>query len=262
VNLLVTDIDSTLSVGETVSEEVISACRMLCDNGWQIMVATGRTLQSSLSHIRQISALDTAIVYDGARVMSADSGREIMGFELSNDDVLEIMEFSWDSDLEIQIAGDEVLFCRETDVETRDFCQKTGLMCRTIDSPKIIGKAYRVAFWGKQNTIRSLEFDMKNIFRERFSITRGGDNFLDILPVGISKGCALEQLIRGGYVQVLGLIAAAGDHMNDFELLSYADISAVPHNCAPEILKLADIIMPSVENHGFSFLAKTLINKR
>ena len=48
--------------------------------------------------------------------------------------------------------------------------------------------------------------------------------------------------------------------MNDFELLSYADISVAPHNCAPEVLKLADIIMPSVENHGFSFLAKLLID--
>ena len=259
MNLLVTDIDSTLSVGETVSEEVISACRSLCDNGWQIMIATGRTLQSSLSHISQISALDTAIVYDGARVMRAQ-GKEIMGFELSHGDVLDIMELSWDSDLEIQITGDENIFCRESDFETRDFCYKTGLTCTIIDSPEFEGKVYRVAFWGEQDTIRSLELKLSNYFHKRFNITRGGDNFLDILPAGISKGYALEQLILKGYVRVSGIIAAAGDHMNDFELLNYADISAAPHNCAPEILKLADIIMPSVENHGFSFLAKTLIS--
>jgi hydroxymethylpyrimidine pyrophosphatase-like HAD family hydrolase len=88
MNLLVTDIDSTLSVGETVSEEVVSACRKLRGNGWQIMVATGRTLQSCLSHIRQISALDAAIVYDGARVMNARSGMEIMGFELDRKSVV------------------------------------------------------------------------------------------------------------------------------------------------------------------------------
>jgi len=262
MNLLITDIDYTLSVGETVSDEVISACRTLCDNGWQIMIATGRTLQSCLSHIRQISALDIAIVYDGARVMNAATCSEILGFELSREDVLEIMELSWDFDLEIQITGDECIFCRASDVETRDFCQKTGLLYRTIDTPVSGGKVYRVAFWGKQNIIRSLEIVLKKNFCERFNITRGGDNFLDVLPGGVSKGYALAQLISGGYVRTPGLTVAAGDHMNDFELLSYADISAVPHDCAPEVLRLADIIMPSALNHGFSFLAELLLTKQ
>jgi len=63
-------------------------------------------------------------------------------------------------------------------------------------------------------------------------------------------------------VRTPGLTVAAGDHMNDFELLSYADISAVPHDCAPEVLRLADIIMPSALNHGFSFLAELLLTKQ
>ena len=261
MNLLVTDIDCTLSVGETVSDEVIFACRALCDNGWQIMLATGRTLQSCKSHIRQIKALDTAIVYDGARVMCANSGEEILGFELSHSDALEILEYSWDSGLEIQITGDEIILCRESDVETLDFCRKTGLAYSLMNSPNITGKVFRVAYWGEQDAIRELELNLSNRFCKRFNITRGGDNFLDVLPVGISKGYALEQLIRMGYIQVSKITVAAGDHMNDFELLSYADISAVPHNCAPEILKLANIIMPSVEDNGFSFLARILINQ-
>ena len=262
MNLLITDIDCTLSVGETVSNEVVSACRKLCDNGWQIMIATGRTLQSCVSHIRQISALDTAIVYDGARVMNAATCGEIMGFELSRKDALEILELSWDIDLEIQITGDERIFCRASDAETRDFCEMTGLLCSAIDSPVIVGKVYRIAFWGEQNTIRSLEIVLKKRFCERFNITRGGDNFLDVLPQGISKGYALAQLISGGYVSPPKLIVAAGDHLNDFELLSFADIAAVPHDCAPEVLKLADIIMPSALNHGFSFLAELLLTKQ
>ena len=261
MKLLVTDIDSTLSLGSTVSNEVISACRTLYNSGWQIMIATGRTICSCLSHIRQISALDVAIVYDGARVMSANSGMEIMGFELSRDDALEIIEFSWDIDLEIQVTGDEMVYCRDSDIETIKFCQETGLAYSIVDSQSDIrGKIYRVAFWGDQNTIRSFELTLKDKFRKKYSITRGGDNFLDVLCGGISKGYALSELIRGGYIQTPELIIAAGDHMNDFELLSYADISVAPHNCAPEVLKLADIIMPSVENHGFSFLAKLLID--
>ena len=260
MKLLVTDIDGTLSVGAIVSDEAVSACQVLYDNGWQIMTATGRTLRSCSSHIRQISSLDTAIVYDGARVMNVGSGAEIMGFELSRDDMLEIAEFSWNSDLEIQITGDEIVYCRDSDTETRKFCHKTGLACSVVDSPDIIkDKVYRIAFWGEQDAVRSFELNLKNKFCERFNITRGGDNFLDVLRKGISKGHALSELIRREYIQPPELIVAAGDHMNDFELLNYADISVAPHDCTPEILKIADIIIPSVSNHGFDFLAKILI---
>jgi HAD superfamily hydrolase (TIGR01484 family) len=194
--------------------------------------------------------------------MNVKTGREILGFELSQSEVLEILELSWDSGLEIQITGDESLYCKASDVETRDFCQKTGLKYSIIDSPNVTGKVYRVAFWGKQSTIRSLEITLKNHFHERFYITRGGDYFLDVLSGGVSKGYALKQLISRGYMEAPELIVAAGDHLNDYELLNYADISAVPHDCAPEVLKLADIIMPSVENHGFSFLAKILTSRK
>jgi Cof subfamily protein (haloacid dehalogenase superfamily) len=261
MKLLVTDIDSTLSVGETVSEEVISACRTLCDNGWQIMVATGRTLQSCLSHIRQISAIDTAIVYDGARVMSVKSGKEIMGFQLLHSDVHEILEISWNVDLEIQITGDECLFCRESDVETREFCNETALTHSIIDYPNISGNVYRVAFWGDQRKIRSLELVLRKSLNNRFNITRGGDKFLDVLPKGVSKGNTLSKLISLGFIEKPELIVAAGDHMNDYELLSFAQLAAVPDNCAPEVLKLADIVMPTVQNHGFTFLVETLVNQ-
>ena len=43
MKLFVTDIDDTLSVGETVSEEVKEACARLKDNGWDIMKKSSRT---------------------------------------------------------------------------------------------------------------------------------------------------------------------------------------------------------------------------
>lgn len=265
MKLLVTDIDATLSVGETVSREVVAACRKLRAHGWEIMVATGRTLQSALSHIAQISALDTAIVYDGARCMKTD-GTEILGFELSESDAREILEFGWQHDAEVQVTCDELVCCRASDKATRSFCEGTNLAWSALNErahePKFgdVGRIFRVAFWNEDpSAICFLEEEMDKKFGGRFEITRGGEKFLDILAPGVSKGSALERLISGGHIEKPDFIAAAGDHLNDYELLRAADLSAAPRNCAGEILKLADFVMPSAQEHGMKFLVEHLL---
>ncbi len=45
MKLLVTDIDETLSRGESVSPEVERACARLRENGWSLMVATEEFLR-------------------------------------------------------------------------------------------------------------------------------------------------------------------------------------------------------------------------
>lgn len=257
MKILITDIDSTLSVGEYVAPEVREALRHLRRFGWEIMVATGRTLRSSLSHISQIGAGDIAIVYDGARCMRSD-GTEICSFKMSSDDVAAILDFTWGIDVEIQVACDEHVYCRHTDVETINFCNCTGIKCSLIKKRKISETVYRVAFWGTREKIFILEKLLCAKFGERFSVIRGGDFFLDVLAKNVSKGAMLGELIARQIIPQPRLIVAAGDHMNDFELLKRADIVAVPRDGALGILEIADIIIPSAKENGIKFLVEHL----
>lgn len=257
MRILVTDIDSTLSLGEIVSREVAEACLELKKSGWEIMVATGRTLQSALSHISQIGAMGHAIVYDGARCMRTD-GTEVLGFDMSSDEAADILNFCWDFDVEIQVTGDELIYCRESDCETLDFCRSTGLKCSLINAPFVDDKIYRVAFWAGNKRINELQCALKDKFGERFGITRGGEFFLDVLSAGVSKGEMLDNLVLKGLIPKPSFVVAAGDHLNDFELLKRADFAAVPVDCVPELLPLADFVMPSVKEHGMKFLAEFL----
>lgn len=217
-------------------------------------------MRSSLSHILQIGAIDTAIVYDGARCMKTDCS-EVLGFEMDRTDVAEIMNFCWDFDLEIQITGDEIVRCRETDAETLDFCRSTGLDYSIINGPCFPGKVFRVAFWGSPERIKTAELEIETKFPGRFSIVQGGDFFLDVLPKGVSKGASLRALIERGHIAEPTFVAAAGDHFNDFELLRTADFAAVPCDGAPELLKIADMVIPSAKEHGMKFLADFLIGR-
>ena len=259
MKLLVTDIDETLSRGEQLTPGVISACGRLRENGWTIMVASGRILATALPHIRGTGTDLPAILYDGGRIMDTKTGRAVS--ETSMDPALarEIVQAGWEHPVELQIIGDERAVCRSADIVTRGFFAEAGVpVDSSLEAPSVPREVFRVIFHGIPGSIRSLERDLKSRFAGRAEIVQAGEGFLDILPLGVSKGAALR-----GWLSTLPelpeIVVAAGDHHNDVEMLKEADIAVVPEDAAEEVLELSDVIMPSADKDGFAFLADWLL---
>jgi len=259
LKLLVTDIDETLSRGESVSPEVERACARLRENGWSLMVATGRILATAITHIRGIGSSLPAIVYDGGRVMDPSSGKALCETPMDPALALEIVSAGWHHPVELQIIGDEKAFCRCSDAMTRDFFAASGVpVDDSMETPFSPSRVYRVIFHGVPGCIRTLQHELKSRFSGRAEVVQAGEGFLDILPRGVSKGAALASWI-GTLSERPDLVVAAGDHHNDLELLAMAHIAAAPEDAADDVLKIARVIMPSAERHGFAALADWLL---
>ena len=256
--LFVTDIDETLSVGEVVSEEVKQACLRLRNSGWDIMIATGRAFGTARNHIEAASATQPAIVYDGGRIMSL-SGEEIWSVLLNVPDVDKLLEAIWNMPLEIQIAGDNIIHCRERHKETTRFYARAGVPVRYVDTPRAVAPVYRVGLWIEPEKLPAVENEIRKLFGDVFEITTGGAYFLDILPKGVSKGSALELLVSG-FPERPEVIVAAGDHNNDLTMLRYADFAAAPRNASPSILSVADFVMPKASEHGICSLVEHILS--
>jgi Cof subfamily protein (haloacid dehalogenase superfamily) len=258
MKLFVTDIDETLSVGETVSQEVQDACARLKDSGWKIMIATGRTFGTAKTHMKAASATQPAILYDGARVMSME-GKEIHSFLFDPLLAAKLLEFLWTLPAEIQIAGDEVIHCREKDVETELFYRKADMPVSCISEPFIPGPVYRIGLWLRPENFSFVESQVEAAFGDHAEVLPGGAEFLDILPKGVSKGSALEFYISS-LPRRPAMIVAAGDHKNDLTMLRRADVAAIPVNAAEALLPLADIVMPKAADNGISALVRYLLS--
>ena len=142
---------------------------------------------------------------------------------------------------------------------TRGFFAEAGVpVDSSLESPSVPQEVFRVIFHGIPGSIRSLERDLKSRFAGRAEIVQAGEGFLDVLPLGVSKGAALR-----GWLATLPelpeIVVAAGDHHNDMEMLKEADIAVVPEDAADEVLALSDVIMPSADKDGFVFLADWLL---
>lgn len=258
MKLLVTDIDETLSVGETVSAEARDACARLRRNGWDIMIATGRIFGAARKHMEAASVSQPCIFYDGGRTMTAD-GEELHSVLLSPSLAEEILEFLWPLPLEIQIAGDEAVRCRESDRETILFYRQSEVPLRYVSAPAAGEPVYRIGLWLGPEKLPGVVRQLRDAFGGRAEISPGGTQFVDILPKGVSKGAALERFVAG-LPERPEVIVAAGDNENDLTMLRFADVAAVPRNADPAVLPLADIVMPTVREHGFRDLADRLLS--
>ena len=72
------------------------------------------------------------------------------------------------------------------------------------------------------------------------------DTYLEILPLGVSKGAALSVILELEGVDPQEVVAV-GDAPNDREMLELAGIGAAVANAAPELKKAADIVVCSNE---------------
>lgn len=258
MKLLVTDIDDTLSVGERVSEEVQDACARLKDAGWDIMIATGRTFATAVGHMRAAGATQPAILYDGSRTMSLQ-GEDLRSFCLEPETARSVLDFVWPLPVEIQISGDEVVHCRESDTETIRFYRRAGVPVYCVDTPQAGTPIYRIGLWVRPEELERLESELNAAFGDALEVTPGGTEFLDLLPRGVSKGTSLERFVSS-LPEAPEVLVAAGDHKNDLAMLRYADVAVVPTNAAPSLLDVADIVMPRASEHGMRALVDHLLS--
>lgn len=259
MKLLVTDIDETLSRGEQLTPGVVSACERLRENGWTIMVASGRILATAQRHIRGTGTDQPAILYDGGRIMDHTTGKALFETPMDPELALEVIHAGWEHPVELQIIGDERAVCRSSDVVTRGFFADAGVpVDSSLEAPSAPAEVFRVIFHGIPGCIRSLQHDLKMRFSGRAEIVQAGEGFLDILPVGVSKGATLRRWL-GMLPERPEIVVAAGDHHNDVEMLKEADVAVAPEDAAEEVLALADVIMPSADKEGFAFLAEWLL---
>ena len=168
------------------------------------------------------------------------------------------MEYIGTLPLELQVSGDERISCRETDTQTRSFFANLGPI-RLVTEPVVTEPVFRICLWMESRLMPEVEKDLRERFGREAEICPGGPQFMDIQPLGVSKGSALDRLLAELPTRP-EVIVAAGDHCNDRELLRRADVAASPSNAHEALLREADLIIPPVSEHGIRALIDHILS--
>ncbi|MGC9490008.1 MAG: HAD family hydrolase [Thermovirgaceae bacterium] len=259
--VIVTDIDGTLAHKDRIPDKVARSCAVLREKGWSIHVATGRILASALPHALHIGAKSPAIVYDGARLMELRSRTAVREARLGGEVLSLALNSVWDAPVMLQLFGDEKIRCRPEDVKVAEYFRSIGVPVRQdLVSPDVRGEYFRGIVYGAPEDIQEARGIVEAKLGDRVTVTMAGKSFLDILPLGVSKGAALEW-----YLESLPprqrIVVAVGDHLNDEDLLRRADIAVSMEDAPFELRESADILLPPASEGGFSKLVDFLMDE-
>ena len=258
---IVLDLDGTVIYDDRVPRNVARSAELLKSSGWSLIVATGRILAGALRHIRSLGALWPAIVYDGARVMDPKSGAVYFERRMPADVAREVLRLGFDFPLEVQVYGDEAVRCRPSDLLSIAYFKSLDVKLEPVLlSSDIKDDVFRILYFGKPALVAKLKGMLEGSLKGKVNITLAGDDFLDVLPLGTSKGSALEELKKlSGLNDVY--VVGVGDHMNDLEMLGICDFKVAPEDAVSDIIEMADLVIPPASRKGFCALADFLLSR-
>jgi len=249
--LIAVDLDGTLvDERSQIKQKDLDCIRKVRQLDVKVTFATGRTFRSALPFIQQLSIEEPVIVCNGASIIEPRSKRilfqesvpqEITRLALSNSS-----EYGLDPLIYIDPLDGLPCVYALTKV-LKDFILLEGFHSARINNlQNLIQQTppLKVQIVGEQEPLGRLKQALLEAF-PTVPIVMTQVNYLEIMPVGISKGEALRRLCRIERIP-LNQTVAFGDALNDLELLDAAGLGiAMSH--APETLReAADETFPDV----------------
>lgn len=251
--ILLSDLDGTLlDSHKQITDTDREAIERFMALGGHFTVATGRTIQSFEQFLSIIAIKEPVIMYNGAAIYDYAGNSALYTHPLPEGcrgmtaALLEAMPE----------AGGEVLRTDGTYVfRNTDYQQLHTRLCGIVPEYAELedieeGGWLKVLFSLAPEDVTHLELLTRHFgFDKQVSFVRSADIFLEMLPLGVSKGSALEQYRKlPGYEGFT--FVSVGDFDNDIEMIKAADLGACPANAEEDVRAAADLVLSKTNDEG------------
>jgi Cof subfamily protein (haloacid dehalogenase superfamily) len=239
--LLVCDLDGTL-LDDTMALDpaVVEAFHRAAGRGLAISLATGRMPAAADPYRDQLGVTAPIIYYNGALVRGGNGDPDLVSLTLPRG----VLRRAWTVFSEAPVHPifyrDDRLYCVERTLAVRRYCEEEGLRVDVVEDPGeflALGGFVKSLLIGHPNDLGIVREDLTPVVAEHARLVRTRGDYLEIIPVGASKGAAMTRLSAHLGVP-LERVVAVGDQENDVEMLREAGLGvAMPH--APELVRRA-----------------------
>ena len=263
--ILLSDMDGTLLTSKKeISDTDRAAIERCTALGGRFTVATGRTIQSFEQFLKVLDLRSPVIMYNGAAIHDYTRGETLYTHPLPP----ECREMAIELLKAMPEAGGEVLRTDGTYVfSNTEYQQLHTRLCNIVpeyvELPDIAeGGWLKVLFSLAPEDVPHMEVLTRQLgFDKRADFVRSADIFLEMLPLGVSKGSALTE-----YRKLAGFegftFVSIGDFDNDLEMVQAADFGACPANAEDCVKAAADLILTRTNDEGaVAELIDIIINK-
>mgnify|MGYP004460618235 FL=1 len=260
--LVITDLDNTLlTAKEGIPAYNIEMIEKFQSLGGRFTTATGRNVEAVSRLLGKVKFNAPAITYNGGVIYDFASGRILYRKVLpeSVKDVLrDILEKFPDVGCEVMCDNFRAYLIRENEYTTEHFIEeKIGYIDTEIEN--ITNNWIKVLFAGNHDLLLEMQKYCEGLNCDDLDFILTNTMYFEIMPKGISKGKALDNLCRLMDLSRENTIVI-GDYYNDLEILKNAGLSVCVDNAPDDVKKICRLVVPSCTDGGVGYLLAQIID--
>lgn len=227
------------------------------ERGHGVIITTGRPLKSAMDQAHKLG-LDKSgcylIAYNGAVIYDWEAGEQIFARTLEIPTVLEVFDYVNAQNVHIQTydTWNVLVEPRCDDTAVRRYCDMIRMEHRVIED---VHKDLReepvkclVIDYDDRTGPLAVEKWLKEQMSDKVDCFFSCDQYLEVVPKGMSKGEAVKMLCRMMDIPIENAVAV-GDAANDLSMIEMAGIGVAMANGTEEVKAVADYITQRDNNH-------------
>ncbi len=261
--LIALDVDGTIrSIERPMSRRTLETVRRVEQAGAVVTLATGRSFLSADRAASELGLNAPIVSFQGAHVAYGATGEALWHVPLTPDMTrLALDEIPSDDGLDVLgYVSNDIVALRMTDW-ARAYGERTGVAVRVVDPDAFVTSPMtRLVVKGENDVIESLESYLKFRLNGQVYVTRSLPYYCEILHPDGGKHKALEWLCAH-----LGIrreeTVAFGNGYNDVHMLKWAGMSVAVDGSVPQVLEVADVVAPSMEDDGVAQVLDGLLER-
>lgn len=236
-----------LPSSKIIPPQEIQAIREFEAKGGLFTVATGRALHAAKRYFDELDLSLPMILYNGCMVYDTKNQQYIfehfLDEKLSLKIINAVVERFPDVGIEI-LCRDGVYVPKTNDVEEYHIriCQ---IIPKRIPMDKVPKSGwFKTLFAAEPETIKEISHFVHDMGVKSLRYVESEKHFFEILPLGVSKGSALKELLTLDGMEDVTTFAV-GDYYNDLEMLAAADYAIATNNANDAVKSVADVVLDS-----------------
>ncbi len=254
--LLVLDLDGViLDSGMRIDRALETRFQRAMARGLRVTLATGRMPQAARPYWERLEISIPVILYNGALVFDPATGAALYARSLPLGLPWQAYPLYANAPVEPLFFTDDVLYCLEKSNAIVSYCEEQALDVVEIADRKTFlqeGSFAKCLFIGHPDVLQILREEMAPaVGTARLVLSR--QNYLELLPAGVSKGEAL-----GFLASHLGIplerVVAVGDQENDLEMIQVAGLGVAMPQSPPHVRAAAARVAPPTASGGLAAL--------
>ena len=257
---VICDLDGTLLNAEhTISEYTRDIISKVRNKGIIICIATGRHHIDARVY-QQMLNLDSFLITSNGAKIHDEKGREIYSANIPEKTAWDLIHTVVDSDIVRHVFQDDEWYCEQPWLITSEAYKDSGV--KPVNKPFYLIKGpitkFCYEYQRRPNKLLQLEELLLERFGDKLSISFSSPIFLELMTCGVSKGAAIQRILKSRNIDASETIAF-GDGLNDFEMLKYVGKGILMGNCdgaLPNMLPECEIIGSNEDDGLARYLEK------